>query len=121
MELSKPSEAIHLGHLNMPPCEINSRRAIEKMKIEVEDEPTVDHKAIYDRNITLLLKKGHLLADIKYYIKPYSFVVKPYQLYQTLNQKTEKLRPSLPKVLRDIDLRNESFKEWIQTHEGKHF
>ena len=49
----------------MSPCEIDSIRAIEKMKIEVVDEPTVDHKAVYDRNITLLLKKGHILADNK--------------------------------------------------------
>ena len=87
----------------MSPCEIDSRRAIEKMKIEVVDETTVDHKAIYDRNITLLLKKGHLLADIKNYIKPCiqfrNFVI------GTLNQINEKLRPSLPKVLKDIDFR----------------
>ena len=69
-EITDTSKAIHLGHSNMSACEIDSRRASEKMKIEVVYEPIVNHKAICDRNITLLLKKGHLLADIKNCIKP---------------------------------------------------
>ena len=38
-EITDTSKAIHVGHSNMFPCEIDSRRAIEKIKIEVEDEP----------------------------------------------------------------------------------
>ena len=41
----------------MSSSEIDSRQIIENMKIEIVDEPTVDHKVIFDRNITLLLKK----------------------------------------------------------------
>ena len=32
----------------MSPYEIDSRRTFEKMKIKVADEPTVDHKVIYE-------------------------------------------------------------------------
>ena len=37
----------HIGHADKSPCEIEVRRAIEQMKLDVVKEPTVDHKEIY--------------------------------------------------------------------------
>ena len=97
------------------PCEIEVRRAIELMQIEVVEEPTVDHKEKYDRNITKVVRKGFQLADIKNSIKSYI------QFRSKLNKITDKLIPTLPKSLKDIDFKNQLFKEYTLTNETKQF
>ena len=49
---------IHLGNFNMFTYEIYSKRANEKMMIEVLIESNFDHKDTYIRNIKFVLNKG---------------------------------------------------------------
>ena len=85
------------------------------MKLDVVKEPTIDHKEIYDRNISAVVKKGYLISDIQNYIPSYV------NFRGTLNQITRKMRPKLPKNLREIDFRLPDFKEWTLTTKGKQF
>jgi hypothetical protein len=65
------SKTNHVGHNEKSPCEIEVRRAIEQMKIDVRKETTLDHKEIYSRNKEAVIKKGHHLSDIHNFIAPY--------------------------------------------------
>jgi hypothetical protein len=64
-EIIDTVKAVHLGHGDRSLCEIEVRRSIEQMKLEVAKEPTIDPKDIYDRNITAVIKKGFILSDIQ--------------------------------------------------------
>ncbi len=103
------SKANHVGHNGKSPCEIEVRRAIEQMKIDVRNETTLDPKEIYSRNIEAVIKKGHHLSDIHNFIAPYI------KFRGTLNKIKEKERPPLPKSLRDIDFKLPIFKQWTET------
>jgi hypothetical protein len=114
-ETTDTFKAVHLGHGDRSCCEIEVRRSIEQMKLEVAKEPTIDPKDIYDRNITAVIKKGFILSDIHNYIPPYQ------QFRGTLNKIKEKERPALPKSLKDIDFKLPLFKQWTETIEGTQF
>ena len=114
-EITDTFKAVHLGHGDRSCCEIEVRRSIEQMKLEVAKEPTIDPKDIYDRNITAVIKKGFILSDIHNYILPYQ------KFRGTLYKIKEKERPALPKSLKDIDFKLPQFKQWTETIEGTPF
>ena len=114
-EIIDTVKAVHLGHGDRSLCEIEVRRSIEQMKLEVAKEPTIDPKDIYDRNITAVIKKGFILSDIHNYILPYQ------KFRGTLYKIKEKERPALPKSLKDIDFKLPQFKQWTETIEGTPF
>ena len=101
--------------MDRSPCEIDCRQAIEQMKLEIIRETTVDPKDIYDRNVTMVLKKGHTISEIHNFIPAFQ------KFRGILNKLKEKERPSLPKSLRDIDFRLPLYQQWTTTQEGRTF
>ena len=89
----------HAGDADKSPCEIEVKRAIEKMKIYVANESTVEPSDIYKRQITSVIKKGYLISDTHKILFP------NIKHFVGLNKIKEKQRLTLPKNMRYINFK----------------
>ena len=113
----EPAE--HIGHGDVSQLRIAVMKSIKKMKDDAFNDPDIDLKAIYDRNVKCLTTSGYLLGDI---VSRNDGNLLPYTNFRgTLAAIRKQVVPILPITISDIDFTSPAYTEYTKTDEGKLF